>query len=96
MDCCALDRDNNAVKATARFSGLHNETTAQSFFIFIDWRIGRGHRERQISKWLASLRLETTAQSRLQKNSLDFTTRPQHGAYLKLIAWRIGRDHRKR
>ena len=31
MDNCALDRDNSAVKATAKFFGLDNETTAQNF-----------------------------------------------------------------
>ena len=31
MDCCALNQDNSAVKAAAKFFGLYNETTAQSF-----------------------------------------------------------------
>ena len=131
MDCCALNRDNSAVKATAKFSGLHNETTAQSFlyelpgdsdettekgkflnellrfksrqqrsqgysnklrtlqqdhitelFYVNCWRIGRDHREIQISIWIALLKIEITAQSRLQQNSPDFTTRPQHRDFL--------------
>ena len=85
MDNCALDRDNSVVKATAINSGLHNQTTAQSFLIIIAWRIGRDNRDRQISKWLASLKIETTAQSRLQQNSPDFTTRSRNRSYLNLL-----------
>ena len=33
-------------------------------------------------KWIAALKIETTAQSRLQKISPDFTTRPQYIAFL--------------
>ena len=44
MDFCAFDQDNSAVKASEKISGLDNETTAQSFFILIAWRIGRDHR----------------------------------------------------
>ena len=46
MDFCTFDQDINAVKDTAKFSRLHNETTAQSFFILISRRIGRDDRER--------------------------------------------------
>ena len=55
MDNCALDRDNSAVKATAKFSGLYNETTKQSFFKLIALRIGRDDGERYILKWIAEL-----------------------------------------
>ena len=31
MDVCAFDQDNSAVKDIEKFSGLHNETTEQTF-----------------------------------------------------------------
>ena len=46
MDFCAFEQDNSD-KATAKFSGLHNETTAQSLLKLIAWRIGRDHRKKK-------------------------------------------------
>ena len=43
MDFCAFEQDNSAVKGSAKFSGLDNETTAQSLFKLIAWRIGRDY-----------------------------------------------------
>ena len=102
MDCCALNRDNSAVKATAKFSGLHNETTAQSFF-FINCLETRTRPQRKVNfKWIAALKIKTTAQSRLQQilqtsqrdhstelfniYCLENRTRPQRKVNFKWIA----------
>ena len=66
IDFCAFEQDNSD-KATAKFSGLHNVTTAQSSFKLIAWRIGRDHRIKKIKKWITAIKIETTAQSRLQQ-----------------------------
>ena len=96
MDCCALNRDNSAVKATAKFSGLHNETTAQNFF-YINFLEDRKRQRRKVNFYMdcCALNRDNSAVKATAKFSRlhNETTAP---SFLILIAWRIGRDHRER